>query len=55
MRGLINFQLQNCFLNQISNISLDTYKNEELFYSHRKSIHQGILPTGRMINIIGFR
>ena len=38
----------------IENIELDTYSNEELFFSHRRSSHNDKLPTGRMINIIGF-
>ena len=55
MRGLINFQLQNCCIKNIVNIEFDTYKNENLFYSHRKSLHNNTLPTGRMINLIGLK
>tara|TARA_B100001123_G_scaffold112840_1_gene131459 strand:- start:2503 stop:3273 length:771 start_codon:yes stop_codon:yes gene_type:complete len=54
MRNLINFQLQEFLSKSIYNISLDTYKNSDLFFSHRKSTHQNALPTGRMINLIGF-
>ena len=55
MRGLINFQLQNCLIMTISNVNFDTYSNNNLFYSRRKSLHAGSLPTGRMINLIGFK
>ena len=55
MRGIINFQLKNCFVDKISNIAIDTYSNENLFFSHRRATHSSALPTGRLINIIGFR
>ena len=55
MRGLINFQLQNYSVNKIFNVVVDTYSNKNLFFSHRKSMHKGSSPTGRMINIISFR
>ena len=54
MRGLIKFQLLKNGIKNIENIDLDTYSNEELFFSHRRSSHNEKLPTGRMINIIGF-
>jgi len=55
MRGLINYQLRSCSVAKISNIDIDTYSNEHLFFSHRRSSHLGTLPTGRLINLIGFR
>ena len=55
MRGLINYQLQSCSVNKISNIDIDTYSNEHLFFSHRRSSHLCTLPAGRLINLIGFR
>lgn len=54
MRGLIKFQLLKNDIINVENIELDTYSNEELFFSHRRSSHIDKLPTGRMINIIGF-
>ena len=54
MRGLVKFQLIKNGIKNIENIELDTYSNEELFFSHRRSSHKDKLPTGRMINIIGF-
>ena len=54
MQGLIKFQLIKNNINNIANIELDTYSNKELFFSHRRSTHDQKLPTGRMINIIGF-
>ena len=55
MRGLINYQLKSCSVDKISNIGIDTYSNKHLFFSHRRSSHLCTLPTGRLINIIGFR
>ena len=55
MRGLINYQLKSCSVDKISNIGIDTYSNKHLFFSHRRSSHLFTLPTGRLINIIGFR
>ncbi len=55
MRGLINYQLKSCSVDKISNIGIDTYSNEHLFFSHRRSSHHCTLPTGRLINMIGFR
>lgn len=54
MRGLINHQLKNCSIENISNIDKDTYTSD-LFFSHRFSSHTENLPTGRMINLIGFK
>ena len=54
MRSLIKMQLIESKVNNIDNIDLDTYDNKNLFYSHRRSTHLNQLPTGRMINIIGF-
>ncbi len=55
MRGLINYQLQSCSVDKISNVDIDTYSNDHLFFSHRRSSHLCTLPTGRLINLIGFR
>ena len=55
MRGLINYQLKSCYIDNISNIDIDTYSNEHLFFSHRRSSHLFTSPIGRLINMIGFR
>ena len=54
MRNLIKFQLINNEINNIDDVNIDTYDNENLFFSHRRSKHLNQLTTGRMINIIGF-
>ena len=54
MRQLIDFQLKNNKIVNIEHIDLDTYSNHKLFFSHRRSSHLNNLPTGRMINMIGF-
>jgi hypothetical protein len=54
MQGLIKFQLLKNDITNTESIELDTYSNKELFFSHRRSTHDNKIPTGRMINIIGF-
>ena len=54
MRGLLKFQLIQNHITKIENIDFDTYANKKMFFSHRRSTHNNNLPTGRMINIIGF-
>ena len=54
MRNLIKFQLSENKIMKIDDIDIDTYENKDLFFSHRRSTHLNKLPTGRMINIIGF-
>tara|TARA_B110000438_G_scaffold282787_1_gene310125 strand:- start:26 stop:808 length:783 start_codon:yes stop_codon:yes gene_type:complete len=55
MRNLIKFQLLENKLMKIDDVDIDTYENKDLFFSHRRSTHLNQLPTGRMINIIGFK
>ena len=52
LRGLIKYQLQELGLKKIYCVNLDTYNNESLFFSHRRSTHKGIKSSGRLINII---
>ena len=54
MRALLKSQIINNNVSIIDDINLDTYSNSSLFFSHRRSFHSNSLPTGRMINIIGF-
>ena len=55
MRRLIEQQLRESLINNIFHVNKDTYTEESLFFSHRRATHKGGLPTGRMINIIGFK
>jgi len=52
LRGLINFQLKELGIKKTYNITKDTYSNESLFFSHRRSTHKGENSSGRLINII---
>jgi len=52
IRGLINYQLKELGLNKVYNINRDTYSNKNLFFSHRRSNHEGHKTTGRLINLI---
>ena len=55
MRGLIEDQLRDSSINNVLNVDYNTYSEKDLFFSHRRETHKKALPTGRMINIIGFR
>ena len=52
LRGIINFQLKELGLKKIYNVNKDTYANESLFFSHRRSTHNGEAYSGRLINLI---
>jgi len=55
MRNLIEYQLKESLECNVLHINLDTYANNDIFFSHRYSTQNESLPTGRMINIIGFK
>ena len=55
MRSLIDFQLQEMAIYKIYHVNKDTYAEDSIFFSHRRANHKNLLPTGRMINIIGFK
>jgi len=55
MRDLLHFQLEEMHINKIYHIKKDTYSENKIFFSHRRANHANLLPTGRMINIIGFK
>ena len=52
LRGLIKYQLKELGIKKIHNVNLDTYTNQKLFFSHRRSKHQNQRTTGRLINLI---
>ncbi len=54
-RGLLNFQLKKNGIKKIYNIKKDTYKNSDIFFSHRRATHQNRIKNGRMINIISLK
>ena len=52
LRGIIKYQLRQLGLKKIYNVDRDTYNNESLFFSHRRSTHKNDRTSGRLINII---
>ena len=52
LRGIINYQLKELGLKKVQNINMDTYTNESLFFSHRRSFHKGKKSSGRLISLI---
>ena len=55
MRNLIDFQLKEVLSCKIYHVKKDTYSEDSIFFSHRRALHTNLSPTGRMINIIGFK
>ena len=55
LRGIINYQLKSEGIKNIHNIRRDTYKDDNFFFSHRKSKNVNKISTGRMINIISLK
>lgn len=47
-------QLRALGVEQIKKADLCTYSNEHLFFSHRRSTHQGQKQCGRQVSVIGF-
>ena len=52
LHGFIANKVQNLGICDISSINLDTYANEELCFSYRRSIHKKENDYGRMISTI---
>ena len=53
--SLVNFitnKILNLDIRDVSSINLDTYTNEELFFSYRRSLHKKENDYGRMISTI---
>nr|MBF6602108.1 laccase domain-containing protein [Sphingorhabdus sp.] len=42
-------------INKIDKLGLDTYANEDRYYSYRRSCHRGEADYGRQISLIGLR
>ena len=48
--------LKNAKIHNIGDVKIDTYKNNDLFFSHRRSTHKNLKQaqkTGRQISVIG--
>ena len=48
--------LKNAMVHNIGDVKMDTYENDDLFFSHRRSIHKNLkqeTKTGRQISVIG--
>ena len=52
LRGYIVQQLEDNRITNISSVNLDTYADDVLFYSYRRSIHRKECNYGRMISTI---
>ena len=52
LRGFINKEIFNLSIKNIDNIKKDTFSEEELFYSYRRSCFNKELDYGRCISVI---
>jgi len=53
---LLKQSLKSAMIQNIGDVKIDTYKNNDLFFSHRRSTHKNlkyIQKTGRQISVIG--
>jgi len=53
---LLKQSLKSAMIQNIGDVKIDTYKNNDLFFSHRRSIHKNLKyrqKTGRQISVIG--
>ena len=52
LRSFINKKLLDLNIKNIENIKLDTYSNDDSFYSYRRSVHNKEKDYGRCISVI---
>lgn len=52
--GFIALRLEQAGVGAIEDLGLDTYSNPDLFYSYRRTTHQGEADYGRLIAAIAF-
>ena len=52
LRGYVNSILEKCDISEIENINMDTVKDEENFFSFRRSTLKGDKDYGRCISVI---
>ena len=53
---LLKQSLKSAMIRNIGDVKIDTYKNDDLFFSHRRSTHKNLehrQETGRQISVIG--
>ena len=55
LQGFCRSKLEACQIGHISQIGLDTYSNEDTFYSYRRATHRGEKDYGRQISAIALR
>lgn len=53
LEGFVAAQLARSGVERISCLSLDTYKDEQRFYSFRRATHRGDANYGRQLSLIG--
>ena len=52
LRGFINKEISNLNIKNIENIEMDTFAEEDFFYSYRRSCHNNEQDYGRCISVI---
>jgi len=52
LRGYAIYRLENCGVISVGSISNDTFEDERLFFSYRRTCHQGGIDYGRALSAI---
>jgi YfiH family protein len=52
LRAFVIDICKNFYIKNIDNLEIDTYKNEDICYSHRKATHASLIDTGRNLSFI---
>ncbi len=52
LRGFINKEIYLLNINNIENVEIDTFSNEDFFYSYRRSVLNKEKDYGRCISVI---
>ena len=52
LRGFINKEISNLNIKNIENIEMDTFSEEDFFYSYRRSCHNNERDYGRCVSVI---
>ena len=52
LRGFINKKISNLNIKNVENIDVDTFSDNENFYSYRRSLKHGDIDYGRCISVI---
>ncbi len=53
LAGYVAARLERCGVGRIADLALDTYANDERYFSYRRATHNGAPTYGRQLSVIG--